>query len=262
MQRVFRISGLKIGQWLKAVLIVQALMAALLITIDLGGRWRLDLPSSAPEPNAPVSPGDQVRRYDPNRMSPQIYRPGSLPEIELQSELPPRLDFTLHEDPKLGALVVMHGPIEPGDAGRLDAFLDSLDQPLGAVAINSPGGVVGEALSIGRSLRERELDTLVLSGMYCFSSCPYVLAGGISRRVSENGLVGLHQHYYETPGYMPVYFAVEDIQRGQGETLSYLIEMGIDPAVMVHGLMTPPDDIYVLVESELLESGFATEVTD
>jgi len=98
--------------------------------------------------------------------------------------------------------------------------------------------------------------------MVCLSSCPYVIAGGVERRVSLAGAVGLHQHYYEAPGYMPVFFAVEDIQFSQGETMGYLIEMGIDPGVMVHGLKTPPNDIYVLVESELLESRMATEVTE
>jgi hypothetical protein len=44
--------------------------------------------------------------------------------------------------------------------------------------------------------------------------------------------------------------------------MGYLIEMGIDPGVMVYGLMTPPNDIYVLVESELLNSRLATEVSE
>ncbi|SEN23752.1 hypothetical protein SAMN04488077_1142 [Roseovarius tolerans] len=61
---------------------------------------------------------------------------------------------------------------------------------------------------------------------------------------------------------MPVFFAVEDIQFSQGETMGYLIEMGIDPGVMIHGLKTPPNDIYVLVENELLESRMATEVIE
>jgi hypothetical protein len=61
---------------------------------------------------------------------------------------------------------------------------------------------------------------------------------------------------------MPVFLAVEGIQRGQGRTMQHLIEMGVDPGVMIHSLTTPPNDIYVLVENELLESRMATEVTD
>jgi hypothetical protein len=48
----------------------------------------------------------------------------------------------------------------------------------------------------------------------------------------------------------------------QGETMTYLIEMDVDPGVMVHGLTTPPNDIYVLVESELVESRLATTIRE
>lgn len=44
--------------------------------------------------------------------------------------------------------------------------------------------------------------------------------------------------------------------------MAYLIEMGIDPSLMLYSLNTPPDDIYVLVEAELLETRLATEVRD
>jgi hypothetical protein len=44
--------------------------------------------------------------------------------------------------------------------------------------------------------------------------------------------------------------------------MAHLIEMGVDPGVMVHGLTTPPEDIYVLVEEELVESRLATEVVE
>jgi hypothetical protein len=74
--------------------------------------------------------------------------------------------------------------------------------------------------------------------------------------------VGLHQHYYETPGFMPVFLAVENIQRGQGRTMAHLIEMGVDPGVMIHSLTTPPNDIYVLVEGELIESRMATQIVE
>ena len=50
---------------------------------------------------------------------------------------------------------------------------------------------------------------------------------------------------------LPAFLAVEDIQRGQGEVMGYLIGVGIDPAVMRHALVTPPDEIYLLLPDEL-----------
>ena len=94
------------------------------------------------------------------------------------------------------------------------------------------------------------------------SACPYILAAGTTRQVSREAAVGMHQHYYDSPGYMPVYFAVEDIQQGQGETVEYLIEMGIDPGLIVYSLKTPPDEIYILMEEELLDTGLATDISE
>ena len=111
-------------------------------------------------------------------------------------------------------------------------------------------------------LRSQDAETAILPGMICASACPYMLAGGTKRRVSNRGAVGMHQHYYETPAYLPAFWAVEDIQHGQGQVMEFLIEMGVEPSVMLHSLNTPPDEIYVLVENELLDSRLATETMD
>jgi hypothetical protein len=253
---------LSIGEWLRLVLIVQAVIAVFLILTDIGARWRLDMSFGDPAPTGPISPGDQVRRYDPTQPTPQFSNPGTRPAIELPSDLPRRLEFTLQEHPEIGMLIMMNGEIKGGDAERFEAYLADLADMPEVIALNSPGGIVDEALAIGRAIRARNLDTTILPGMACLSACPYVLAAGVERRVSMSGAVGLHQHYYETPGYMPVFLAVEDIQQNQGATIGYLIEMGIDPGVMIHGLTTPPNDIYVLVESQLLESRLATGVSE
>jgi hypothetical protein len=251
-----------IGRSLRVILLLQVAIAGVLILTDIGARLRFNLAVDPMVPMGPVSPGDQVRRYDPSQTRPQFSDPQINPDLDLPDDMPARLAFSLVKDAELGALVLLYGGIESGDAARVDAYLASLADPPDAVAINSPGGGVDAALAIGQIIRDRGLDTHILSGMICLSACPYVLAGGVERQVSRNGAVGLHQHYYDTPGYLPVFFAVEDIQRSQGEAMAFLIAMGVDPAIMVHALTTPPDDIYVLVENELLESGFATLVTD
>lgn len=247
---------------LRLILAAQVVVAGLLLLTDMGTRWRFDAGAVEGVPAAPVSPGDQVRQYEPGRSLPRFVDPALLRDRPFPADLPRRLEFAVTEDPDFGPMLTLHGGIEAGDARRLDAFLAGLDAVPPLAAMNSPGGDVDEALRIGRLLRERELDTLIPAGAACFSACPYALAGGVERRVSAQGSVGLHQHYYDAPGYMPVYFAVEDIQRNQGETMAYLIEMGVDPGVMVHGLSTPPQEIYVLVEEELIDSRLATAMVD
>ncbi|WP_019954177.1 COG3904 family protein [Yoonia vestfoldensis] len=254
--------GFTIGRGLKLIFILQIVIAGFLIVTDLETRWRFDLAGDRPAPTGPIAPGDQTRRYDPRETTPRFADPATTPNINLPDNLPTRLEFTLRDEPDIGMILMMNGAIDPDDPARLTAYLDTLDTVPATVAINSPGGSVDAALQIGAALRAQALNTLILPGMACLSACPYMLAGGVERHVSATGAVGLHQHYYETPGYMPVFFAVENIQRGQGETMRYLIEMGIDPGVMVHGLSTPPDEIYVLVESELIETRLATDMID
>ena len=251
-----------IRRFLHLTLVGQVLLAGLLLMTDMDARW---LPGASPGdlgPQAPVSPGDQTRRFDPRTTRPNYTDRDTRPEIDLPSDLPQKLEFSITSVNDRGDILVLHGPIEPGDSRRFTGFLAGLETAPDSVALNSPGGAVTEALAIGRSIRAAGLDTVMLSGMACMSSCPYILASGTERQVSRSSMVGMHQHYYEAPGYMPVYFAVEDIQQGQGETVEYLIEMGVDPGLIVYSLKTPPDEIYLLVEAELIDTLLATEMTE
>lgn len=250
-----------IGQAIRWIFILQIALAGIMMAYDLSARWQIDLTRPEPPGTGPVAPGDQVRRYDPSRPVPEFSDPRTRPDITMPANLPPRLTFTLEDDPDTGPLLMMQGAIDRGDADRLATYLSTLADVPATIGINSPGGDVDEALAVGRLIRDEGLNTMILPGMACLSACPYMLAGGVARQVSLAGAVGLHQHYYDTPRYIPVYFAVEDIQHSQGAVMRYLIEMGVDAAVMVHGLTTPPNDIYVLVEDELLESQLATSVT-
>lgn len=111
-------------------------------------------------------------------------------------------------------------------------------------------------MELGRYLRREELNTALREGDICYSACPYLLAAGAARTVPESASVGVHQHYFGESTILPAFVAVEDIQRGQGEVMRYLDDMGIDPMVMQHALVTPPDEIYVLLPEELRRYGF------
>ena len=248
-----------IRRGLRWVLLLQAALAAALVLSDVSTRLLPQFGDDDTQPSGPVTPGDRVRHYDPQTL-PEYTERTSPPEIELPADLPSRLEFKVINAGEHGELVLINGPIEPGDAQRFSIFLAGMGTSPDKLALNSPGGVVREALAIGRNVRKIEADTIMLPGTACFSACPYILAGGVKRTVSAASAIGMHQHFYEEPGYVPVFFAVENIQRGQGQTLEYLIEMGIDPRLMIHSLNTPPDEIYLLEREELLDSQLATEI--
>ncbi|MGC1495917.1 MAG: hypothetical protein WA790_08910 [Sulfitobacter sp.] len=236
-----------VGRVLMGVLILQLLLAALLFWGDL--RDGLSLPGfgpSAPSLTEPIRPGDQTRRYRQDR-APAPGQP--MPS----TPLPDRLTLTVVE---AGASVLLEGAITAGDSTRISKQIDELSPAPTSVFLNSPGGSVRDALELGRHLRAADLNTALRDGDICYSACPYLLAAGIKRDIPETASVGVHQHYFGESTLLPAFIAVEDIQRGQGEVMAYLDDMGIDPLVMRHALVTPPNEIYVLLPEELKAYNF------
>ncbi|MEY8841276.1 hypothetical protein AB9K41_19785 [Cribrihabitans sp. XS_ASV171] len=253
-------TGLRRG--IRLILLVQVVIAGMMLVIDLPARLPPGLFDRERVPTGPVSPGDQTRRYSPDRAPEDFVDRPDPQDLPLQQQFSDRLEFEAREDAGDGTMLLLTGGIAPGDAERLAQHLDGMEPSPERIALHSPGGAVSEARAIGRMIRARDLATTVLAGASCMSSCPYVFAGGTQRSASRRAALGMHQHYYDQSRFIPAVFAVSDIQRGQGETMEYLIEMGIDPALMIHSLKTPPERIYVLVEEELTETRLATEMID
>ncbi|MEO0502852.1 MAG: hypothetical protein AAFZ14_05965 [Pseudomonadota bacterium] len=235
-----------VARTLMGILIFQIGLGGLLIIGDMRG---LRLPSfgpDAPRLTEPVRPGDQRRTFRPDRDRP-VVQPARDP-----GQLPDRLVLTGSD----GSTYRLEGGIEAGDAARIADQLDTLQPPPETLILQSPGGSVQDALALGRHVRTKGIATRMLPGEFCYSACPYLLAAGPSRDIAEGASVGVHQHYFGENTLLPAAFAVEDIQRGQAEVMTYLAEMGIDPLVMTHALSTPPDQIYVLLPEELERYGF------
>jgi hypothetical protein len=125
------------------------------------------------------------------------------------------------------------------------------------VALNSPGGSVDDALAIGALIREQGLATSVAAGALCASSCPLVLSGGAERRAAEGAAVGVHQIYATVaPGALPTGLraageAMSDAQKTTAVITRHLSAMGVDPALWLHALETPPDRLYYLTPEEM-----------
>lgn len=236
-----------IGRVLMGVLIFQLGLGALLFVGDIQSGLRLpSFGPKAPSLTEPIRPGDQTRLFRPDR-APAPGRP--MPD----TPLPDRLTMTPVE---AGTAALLEGAIEAGDATRIAKQITAMDPAPERVIVNSPGGSVRDALELGRVLRDAGLNTAMRDGDICYSACPYLLAAGITRDIPDSASVGVHQHYFGESTLLPAFVAVEDIQRGQGEVMRYLDQMGIDPLVMSHALVTPPDQIYVLLPSELRAYGF------
>lgn len=235
-----------VARVLMGILIFQLGLGGLLVLGDMQG---LRLPSFGPDVprlTEPVRPGDQRRTFRPDRDRPTV-QPARNP-----GELPDRLVLTQAN----GTTYRLEGGIRAGDAPRLIGMLDAADPSPDTLILQSPGGSVSDAMELGRHIRAQGIDTQMLAGEFCYSACPYLLASGATRDIDDDASVGVHQHYFGENSFLPAGFAVEDIQRGQGEVMTYLNDMGIDPLVMQHALSTPPDEIYVLLPEELKKYNF------
>ncbi len=231
------------------VLGFQLLLGGLLFVGDLQNGFSLPrMGPKAPSLSEPVRPGDQTRRFSPNRAVPGSREP-----------LPERLTLTVVS---AGATVLLEGEIAGGDATRILKQINELREAPTRAILNSPGGSVQDALELGRALRLAGMETEMREGDICYSACPYLLAAGVTRTVPEEAIVGVHQHYFGESTLLPAFAAVEDIQRGQGQVMRYLDQMGIDPLVMQHALVTPPDEIYVLLPEELQRYKFIEAATE
>jgi hypothetical protein len=94
-----------------------------------------------------------------------------------------------------------------------------------------------------------------------------MFAGGHERIASPAAAVGVHQIYASVPaGTRPptglsAADAISDAQKTTAKITRYLEEVGVDPAVWLNALETPPDKLYYLSPDELTKYKLATTVT-
>lgn len=217
--------------------------------------WRVE-----PRPR----PGDQRQPFEPG--SRPRGREGAVPQLpEGLGPLPPHqgqaMAFTLVEAADGTVYAVASGVFAAGTAEAFRRFDEANERRIEVVVFDSPGGLVHEAIALGRHLRERGLAALVPEEGLCASACPLAFAGGRERIAHPAAWVGVHRAYLDPAA------SEGDRQTGIGEgqqlaalCLEYLAEMEIDPAAWIPALSTPWSQVYFYTREELLETRLATSV--
>jgi hypothetical protein len=165
-----------------------------------------------------------------------------------------------------GGELTLTGTIEPGSAARFAAEVEARGEYVKTVTFDSPGGSVTDAVTIGELIHERGFATRVAAGKICASSCPLAFAGGRERQATEASAIGVHQIYAavnvaELPaGMRAAGEAMSDAQRTTAAITRHLTAMGVDAAVWLHALETPPDRLYYLSPAELTGYRLVTEM--
>ena len=135
--------------------------------------------------------------------------------------------------------------ITPGISEAFAAEIARRGDYVRTVVLNSPGGSVNDALTMGRLIREKKFTTEVEAGKYCASSCPLVFAGGIERRAGASAAIGVHQVAAFGSANAAPRDEMDAAQRISARCQRYLGEMGINLQVWVHAMETPHDRLFV-----------------
>ncbi|MBI5130130.1 MAG: hypothetical protein HZA66_11865 [Rhodopseudomonas palustris] len=159
-----------------------------------------------------------------------------------------------------GGRLTATGTITPGTADAFAKEIERHGEYIKTVVLNSPGGSVGDALAMGRLIRDRKLATLVEAGKYCASSCPLVFFGGVERRAGDRAAIGVHQVFAAktaTAASSPR-DGMSDAQRISARCQRYLGDMVIDLQVWIHAMETPKDRLFVFKPEELSKFNIVT----
>jgi hypothetical protein len=186
----------------------------------------------------------------------------------------PRPDLTtapeILDDPLVIALggngvLGLTGTIDAGSAQRFADEIAARGEYVSTVLLDSPGGSVNDALEIGRLILERKLVTEVRNGGLCASSCPLIFASGSERIAGEDAAIGVHQIYAAALSASPVDafsvagVAMADAQNVTAEVTRHLTTSGVDPALWLHALETPPDRLYYFSPEEMQHYRLVTQ---
>ena len=150
-----------------------------------------------------------------------------------------------------GGVLAAEGSIDPGSAARFAAEIEARGEYVKIVSLNSPGGALDDAMAMARLVRDKGIATDVADGAICASSCPLFFAGGLTRTASPKAALGVHQFYAALQTTTAPAQAMSDAQATTARISRHLSGMGIDPALWLHALDTPPQALYYFSPDEL-----------
>jgi hypothetical protein len=157
-----------------------------------------------------------------------------------------------------GGKLMATGTITPGISEAFAAEVGKRGDYIKTVVLNSPGGSVSDALTMGRLIREKKISTEVEAGKYCASSCPLVFAGGVERRAGDKAAIGVHQVAAIGSASAAPRDEMDVAQRISARCQRYLGDMGINLQVWVHAMETPHDKLFIFKPDELKSLNIVT----
>jgi ATP-dependent protease ClpP protease subunit len=171
------------------------------------------------------------------------------------------IDLRVDEDDLLTFSINLSGKISNGDASTFESFLaQHSDRILSDVAdetrvpklriIHSDGGNVEESLKIGTLIRKFQLSVEIPFDSHCYSSCIFLLAGGVDRY--PHGKVGIHRPYFNDLDSKKTYIEIRNERDRINDLIGdYLKQVDVSEQILQLMLSVPPEEIKILSLQEL-----------
>ena len=153
----------------------------------------------------------------------------------------------------------LEGEINAGDLEKwvMPAFKNTKGK--NSIFLNSAGGDVEEAMKIGRYFKKNEFEVSVAYRDSCYSSCVFLLAGGVERHAV--GKVGIHRPYFGSLDKSLTISQIKEFREKINLNLkTYLMEMDINPSLVDVMNSYPPESMKILNDEEL--RNFRLDVKD
>lgn len=131
----------------------------------------------------------------------------------------------------------------------------SYESPM--VFLNSDGGDVEAAIAIGRQLRKFHASVFTWENGRCYSSCVFILAGGVNRYLSNT--IGIHRPYSLSTDARSLQTIQVEQRRIAKLAKDYLEEVNVLPSLYDAMVSIPPESIQLLSASELQSYGLLKE---
>ena len=145
------------------------------------------------------------------------------------------------------AIVTLEGDLELDDDIRFQAQVGRLKWA--RVRFNSDGGNPLAGIAIGKIIRLKSFETVVLNGQRCASACAIAWLGGSHRFMEDGAHIGFHAAYVQKAGQPTV--------SGVGNALlgSYLAQLGLPESAVIYITQAGPTDITWLTWREARQMG-------
>jgi hypothetical protein len=118
-------------------------------------------------------------------------------------------------------------------------------------SLESPGGDVDAAISIGRVLRSLQVHAQVGPDRSCVSACVLLLAGATTRSIATKGRVGIHR-LYTTSTSAKDYDSLQRAYRQiDAKVKAYLSDINVPESLYEAMMQYSPEKVHFLSKSEL-----------